>query len=48
MAGLMAVDMKIMILWDAKSCNLLAAYKYFRESGSLHIERQRNLLPKFW
>jgi hypothetical protein len=48
MAGLMAVDMKIMILWDVKFCNLLAAYKYFRGSVSLHVERQRNLLPKFW
>jgi len=29
-AGLMAVDMRIMILWDVKSCNILAAYKHFR------------------
>jgi len=47
-AGLIVVDMKIMILWNVKSCNFLAAYKHFRGSGSLHFERQRNLLPKIW
>jgi len=46
--GLVAVAVKIMTVWNVKSCNLLTAYQHFRGSGSLHFQRQGNLIPKFW